>query len=113
MPSEAKQKLESAQTHNLIIDSRITARGNGQKLAMTHQLGVYNEDIHRLAWKTFATCIEVTKWLRLYRAGHKTCWQKPFGNIKGKGSGETALAFIEQKSEPIIIVMTDKTSIGV
>ncbi|MCK4490532.1 MAG: fructose 1,6-bisphosphatase, partial [Anaerolineales bacterium] len=41
-----------------------------------------------------------------------TCWQKPFGNIKEKGSGEADLAFIEQKSEPIIIVMTDKTSVG-
>jgi fructose 1,6-bisphosphatase len=37
MPSEAKQKLESAQTHNLIIDSHITACGNDLKLAMTHQ----------------------------------------------------------------------------
>jgi fructose 1,6-bisphosphate aldolase/phosphatase len=110
--NEAKKRLASAQAHDLIIDYYVTACGDDLQLIMTHQRGVDNEEIHRLAWETFEACTEVAKRLKLYGAGQDLLADAFSGNVKGMGPGVAELVFEERKSEPIIIFMADKTSAG-
>ncbi|MGD2158140.1 MAG: fructose-1,6-bisphosphate aldolase/phosphatase [Anaerolineales bacterium] len=110
--NEAKERLESAQAQGLIIDYHVTACGDDLQLIMTHQQGVDNEEIHRLAWVVFEACTEVAKRLKLYGAGQDLLADAFSGNVKGMGPGVAELAFVERKSEPIIIFMADKTSAG-
>ena len=79
---------------------------------MTHQQGIDNKEIHRLAWETFEGCTEVAKQLKLYGAGQDLLADAFSGNVKGMGPGVAELAFDERKSKPIIIFMADKTSAG-
>jgi fructose 1,6-bisphosphate aldolase/phosphatase len=110
--NEAKERLEAAKTQELIVDYHVTACGDDLQLIMTHQLGVDNEAIHRLAWDIFEDCTAVAKRLKLYGAGQDLLADAFSGNVKGMGPGIAELAFDERKSEPIIIFMADKTSAG-
>ncbi len=109
---EAKARLEIAQAQDAIIDYHVTACGDDLQLIMTHQQGVDNEAIHRLAWETFEACTEVAKRLKLYGAGQDLLADAFSGNVKGMGPGVAELSIEERESEPIIIFMADKTSAG-
>jgi fructose 1,6-bisphosphate aldolase/phosphatase len=109
---EAEDRLEAAQLQDLIIDFHVTACGDDLELIMTHQKGVDNEDIHRMAWEVFEACTEVARRLRLYGAGQDLLADAFAGNIKGMGPGVAEMAFEERRAEPVIIFMADKTSAG-
>jgi fructose 1,6-bisphosphate aldolase/phosphatase len=109
---EAEDRLEAAQLQDLIIDFYVTACGDDLELIMTHQRGVDNEDIHRMAWEVFEACTEVARRLRLYGAGQDLLADAFSGNIKGMGPGVAEMAFEERRAEPVIIFMADKTSAG-
>jgi fructose 1,6-bisphosphate aldolase/phosphatase len=110
--NEAKERLEVARSQDLVVDYHVTACGDDLQLIMTHQQGVDNEEIHRLAWETFESCTDVAKRLKLYGAGQDLLADAFSGNVKGMGPGVAEMAFDERKSEPIIIFMADKTSAG-
>jgi len=109
---EAGDRLEAAQTQDLLVDFHVTACGDDLELIMTHHLGVDSERIHRLAWTVFEACTEVAKRLRLYGAGQDLLADAFSGNIRGMGPGVAEMEFEEREAEPILVFMADKTSAG-
>jgi fructose 1,6-bisphosphate aldolase/phosphatase len=57
-------------------------------------------------------CTKVAKRLHLYGAGQDMLADAFSGNVKGLGPGVAEMEFIERPSEPVVILMADKTSPG-
>lgn len=109
---EAAERLETSKRNELIIDFHVTRCGDDLELIMTHDKGVDNEEIHKLAWETFEECTQVAKDMKLYGAGQDLLADAFSGTIKGMGPGVAEMEFVERRSEPVIIFMADKTSAG-
>ena len=108
----AKECLEKAKRSGLLIDFHVTKCGDDLQLIMTHQKGEANGEIHELSWDTFCECTELAKSLKLYGAGQDLLSDAFSGNVKGMGPGVAEMEFEERISEPVIILMADKTSSG-
>ena len=104
--------LEKAKNAGMLIDCQATKCGDDLQLIMTHQKGVGNYDIHKLAWDTFVTGTELAKEMKLYGAGQDLLTDAFSGNVKGMGPGLAELEFEERTAEPVLIFMADKTSAG-
>jgi fructose 1,6-bisphosphate aldolase/phosphatase len=111
--SEATKKLQESKNSGLLIDFHVTHVGDDLELIMTHENGINNEKIHKMAWDTFIHVTEnVSKKLHLYGAGQDLLASAFSGNIKGMGPGIAEGEFEERKAEPIVIFMADKTEPG-
>ena len=108
----AKQSLSRTDRRHLLIDYHVTHVGDDINLIMTHNRGIDDKEIHRLAWDTFVACTEVAKELKLYGAGQDLLADAFSGNVKGLGPGIAEMEFVERASEPIVILMADKTEPG-
>ncbi len=112
MLAKADECLAAAKAQGLLIDFRVARCGDDINLIMTHQHGPLHEPIHRLAWETFMACTAVAKRLHLYGAGQDLLVDAFSGNVKGMGPGVAELEVVERPSEPVVILMADKTSPG-
>jgi len=110
--AKADDWLAKAKREGLLVDYHVTKCGDDLQLIMTHQQGVDNEKIHKLAWDTFVDCTEVAKKLKLHGAGQDLLSDAFSGNVKGMGPGVAEMEFTERGAETIIIFMADKTSSG-
>ncbi len=110
--AKAEECLAASKKKGLLVDYHVTKCGDDLQLIMTHQHGVDNEKIHKLAWDTFVVCTEVAKKLKLHGAGQDLLSDAFSGNVKGMGPGVAEMEFEERKAETIIILMADKTSSG-
>ncbi len=110
--AKASDCIEKAKKDGLLIDYHVTKCGDDLQLIMTHQQGVDDEKIHKLAWDTFVDCTEVAKKLKLHGAGQDLLADAFSGNVRGMGPGVAAMEFEERKAETVIIFMADKTSSG-
>jgi fructose 1,6-bisphosphate aldolase/phosphatase len=110
--SGAAELLEKAKNSGLLVDYHVTKCGDDLQLIMTHQQGVENERVHKLAWDTFVSGTETARSLKLYGAGQDLLADAFSGNVKGMGPGVAEMEFEERKSEPVIVFMADKTSAG-
>jgi fructose 1,6-bisphosphate aldolase/phosphatase len=108
----ACEPMEKAKKAGLLVDYHVTKCGDDLQLIMTHQQGVENERVHKLAWDTFVAGTQTAKFLKLYGAGQDLLADAFSGNVKGMGPGVAEMEFEERKSEPVIIFMADKTSAG-
>jgi len=109
----ATESLQEAKKSGLIIDFYVTSVGDDIELIMTHKEGENNPKIHTLAWETFISVNEkVSKKLKLYAAGQDLLSTAFSGNLKGMGPGVAEGTFEERTSEPIVILMADKTEPG-
>lgn len=108
----AREKLAPAKTSGLLVDFCVSACGDDLQLIMTHRHGVDHQQIHQLAWETFAAGTQVAKDLHLYGAGQDLLSDAFSGNVRGLGPGVAEMEFVERKSEPVLIFMADKTSAG-
>ncbi len=108
----ARERLGRAKQQGVLVDFHVTRVGDDLELIMTHQKGVENEEIHKLAWEVFEACTAVAKELKLYGAGQDLLADAFSGNVKGMGPGVAEMEFTERKSEPVIVFMADKTSAG-
>ena len=109
---QAAECLAAAKAKHLLLDFHVARCGDDINLIMTHPHGLAHEPIHRLAWDTFMECTAVAKRLHLYGAGQDMLADAFSGNVKGLGPGVAELEFIERPSEPVVILMADKTSPG-
>jgi len=109
---EAAEKALAEQKGPLLLDYRVASCGDDLELIMTHGHGEKDERVHRLAFDVFMECTEVAKRLKLYGAGQDLIKTAFSGNLKGMGPGVCEMQFEERKSEPIVILMGDKTSPG-
>ena len=110
--AKAAKCIAKAKEDGLLVDYHVTKCGDDLQLVMTHQHGVDNEKIHKLAWDTFVSCTEVAKKLKLHGAGQDLLADAFSGNVKGMGPGVAEMEIEERGAETIIIFMADKTSSG-
>lgn len=108
----AEEKLSEAQKAGTILDFCVARCGDDLDLILTHDKGVDNEGIHKLAWDTFLAGTEEAKRLKLYGAGQDLLSDTFSGNIKGMGPGSAEMEFEERKSEPVVCFLMDKTEPG-
>lgn len=108
----AEENLKNAVDSGLIIDFRVFNAGDDLELLMTHEKGVDNEEIHRLAWETFEKSAGIAKQLKLYGAGQDLLKDAFSGNVRGLGPGVAEMEFTERGAEPVIAFMMDKTEPG-
>ncbi len=104
--------MAKAKKNGLLVDYRVTKCGDDLELIMTHQHGIDNEQIHKLAWDSFICCTEVAKQLKLHGAGQDLLSDAFSGNVRGMGPGLAEMEFEEREAETVIILMADKTSSG-
>ncbi len=109
---EAEKSLAQAKKSGFLIDYHVTRCGDDLQLIMTHQHGVDNEKVHKLAWDTFLACTQVAKKLKLHGAGQDMLSDAFAGNVKGMGPGVAEMEIEEREAETIIIFMADKTASG-
>ena len=110
--AKGEECMVKAKRDGLVVDYHVTKCGDDLQLIMTHQHGVDNEKIHKLAWDTFVDCTAVAKTLKLHGAGQDLLADAFSGNVKGMGPGVAEMEFEEREAETIIIFMADKTSAG-
>jgi fructose 1,6-bisphosphate aldolase/phosphatase len=96
----------------LIIDSYIGFTGDDIAILVTHDRGVEDEKIHKLAWDTFIAGTEVAKKQGLYGAGQDLLKDAFSGNIKGMGPAVAEMEFEERPNEPFVLFAADKTDPG-
>ncbi len=112
LEAAAREVLEGARARGLLIDYHVTHCGDDLELIMTHDRGVESPDVHGTAWEAFEKATEVARQLKLYGAGQDLLSDAFSGNVKGMGPGVAEMAFVERKSEAVIVFMGDKTSPG-
>ncbi|MCX7912915.1 MAG: fructose-1,6-bisphosphatase, partial [Dehalococcoidales bacterium] len=110
--TRARECLDKSRKQGLIIDGQATKCGDDLELIMTHEKGVGNYDIHKLAWDTFVTCTACAREMKLYGAGQDLLTDSFSGNVRGMGPGLAEMEFVERISEPVLIFMADKSSAG-
>ncbi len=97
---------------NLIIDYYVSSTGDDIAILCTHERGVLDEKIHRLAWDAFLAGTAVAKKQGLYGAGQDLLKDSFSGNIKGMGPAVAEIEFEERPNEPFIFFAADKTDPG-
>ncbi len=102
-------KLEGG---GLVIDSYVSYTGDDIAILMSHQHGVGNPDIHRLAWEAFQEGTKIAKEEGLYGAGQDLLKEAFVGNVHGLGPAVAELEFEERPNEPFLLFAADKTEPG-
>lgn len=97
---------------NLIRDFYISHTGDDIAILSTHERGVLDEKIHKLAWDAFIAGTAVAKKQGLYGAGQDLLKDAFSGNIKGMGPAVAEMEFEERPNEPFIFFAADKTDPG-
>lgn len=109
--SEVKNKVQEL-GKDLIIDSYISHTGDDIAILCTHDRGVSDEKIHKLAWDAFLAGTETAKKQGLYGAGQDLLKDAFSGNIKGMGPAVAEMEFEERPNEPFVFFAADKTDPG-
>lgn len=97
---------------DLIIDSYISHTGDDIAILCTHERGVSDEKIHRLAWDAFLAGTDMAKKQGLYGAGQDLLKDAFSGNIKGMGPAVAEMEIEERPNEPFVFFAADKTDPG-
>ncbi len=108
---EVKNKVREL-GKNFIIDSYISHTGDDIAILCTHERGVMDEKIHKMAWDAFLAGTDVAKKQGLYGAGQDLLKDAFSGNIKGMGPAVAELEFEERPNEPFVFFAADKTDPG-
>ena len=61
---KAEEELGAAKKAGKIKDYFVARCGDDIDLILTHDKGIDNKDVHKLAWDTFLACTEVAKKLK-------------------------------------------------
>jgi fructose 1,6-bisphosphate aldolase/phosphatase len=95
-----------------VIDYYVCSTGDDVAIQMTHQGGVLNETIHRLAWDAFLEGTRVAKEQGLYGAGQDLLKDAFSGNVKGMGPAVAEMEIEERPNESFLVFAADKTDPG-
>ncbi len=99
-------------SRNLLHDFYVSFTGDDIAILCTHEKGVLNPEVHKLAWEAFLAGTAVAKKQGLYGAGQDLLKDSFSGNIKGMGPAVAELEFKERPNEPFIFFAADKTDPG-
>ena len=110
--------LETVRSHvtkysgDLLLDHYISYTGDDIAILMTHQRGVDDEAIHRLAWDAFREGTDEARSEGLYGAGQDLLKDSFSGNVRGMGPAVAEIEIDERTSEPFLFFAADKTDPG-
>ncbi len=96
----------------LLIDTQVSYTGDDIAILFTHDKGVSNEQVHKLAWDAFVAGTELAKAEGLYGAGQDLLKDAFSGTIKGMGPAVAEMEFDERPGEPFLFFAADKTDPG-
>ena len=102
----------ATQGNDLLIDSYISYTGDDIAIVSTHQRGLNDGKIHKLAWDAFMAGTETAKAQGLYGAGQDLLKEAFSGNVRGMGPAVAELEFEERPNEPFLFFAADKTDPG-
>jgi len=115
-PSEAV--VERVKEHirregeGLIIDSFVGYTGDDISILMSHERGMGDSEVHKLAWEAFRQATLVAKEEGLYGAGQDLLKDSFAGNVRGLGPAVAEIEFEERPNEPFLLFAADKTEPG-
>ena len=92
----------------LLIDHYVSSTGDDIAILMTHQKGVSNDAVHKLAWDAFVAGTEVAKEQGLYGAGQDLLKDAFSGNVKGMGPAVAEMEIEERPNECFLFFAADK-----
>lgn len=98
--------------NEVLIDYYLGYTGDDIAILMTHEKGVGNEEVHRLAWEAFKAGTETAQAQGLYGAGQDLLVDAFSGNVKGMGPAVAEMEFEERPNEPFLLFLADKTEPG-
>lgn len=96
----------------LLIDYKVSFTGDDVAILCTHERGVNDEQVHKLAWDAFWEGAEVARKQGLYGAGQDLLKDAFSGNVKGLGPAVAEMEFEERPNEPFLFFAADKTDPG-
>jgi hypothetical protein len=96
----------------LLLDVAVSHTGDDVAILMTHDRGVGDEQVHKLAWQAFVAGTEVAKAEGLYGAGQDLLKDAFSGNVKGMGPAVAEMEIDERPAEPFLFFAADKTDPG-
>ncbi|MBI5827614.1 MAG: fructose 1,6-bisphosphatase [Deltaproteobacteria bacterium] len=108
----AKERLYIAREKGFIVDFHVLRCGDDLELIITHRSGCANSGVHELVWNTFNACKEVSMDLGLYAHDRGLSSRDFTGSVKLMGPGAAEVEFMERGSEPVLVLMSNKTSTG-
>lgn len=97
---------------NILHDSYFSYTGDDVAILCTHERGVLDEKIHKMAWDAFQAGTAIAKKQGLYGAGQDLLKDAFSGNIKGMGPAVAEIEFEERPNEPFVFFAADKTDPG-
>lgn len=98
--------------HDFLIDFSISSTGDDIAILCTHERGILDERVHKLAWEAFLAGTSLAKKQGLYGAGQDLLKDAFSGNIKGMGPAVAEIEFEERPNEPFLFFAADKTDPG-
>lgn len=104
--------VDSGRAAGLLTDFFIGSTGDDIAILMTHDRGVGDPAVHKLAWDAFKAGTEVAKEQGLYGAGQDLLVDAFSGNVKGMGPAVAEMEFEERGAEPFLMFAADKTEPG-
>ncbi|MBE3591184.1 MAG: fructose 1,6-bisphosphatase [Firmicutes bacterium] len=110
--ARVRAHLEEEGPRRGLIDLHVTSVGDDIVCVVTHRRGPDDAAVHGLAWEAFLAGTEVARRLKLYGAGQDLLSDSFSGNVRGLGPGVAEMTFVERPSEPIVVLMADKTEPG-
>ncbi len=114
----SKALLEAVREHvrgrgaSILLDFRVSHTGDDVAILMTHDRGVGDAEIHRLAWDAFVAGTAVAKGQGLYGAGQDLLKDSFSGNVRGMGPAVAEFEIEERPAEPFLFFAADKTDPG-
>ncbi len=102
----AKERLYNARTKALITDFHVMRCGDDLDLIVTHRRGLKSRDMQGLATNVFKACAEAAMEVKL----HGPVFGK--SGEEGPSFGVSEMEFVERESEPVVILMNNKTLAG-
>lgn len=106
----AKERLFLAREKKIITDFHVLRCGDDLGIILVHQNGPKNKAVTELIWHTLNACAEAARELRLYKAGEDIL--KGVSGAEAKGPAAAEIEFAARTSEPVIVFMANKTSVG-
>jgi fructose 1,6-bisphosphate aldolase/phosphatase len=95
-----------------IKSTNVTFTGDDVALLIVHEMGVGNEQIHKLAWDAFVAGTKVAKNEGLYGAGQDLLKDAFSGNVKGMGPAVAEIEITPRPNEAFLVFTADKTDPG-
>ncbi len=97
---------------NLVHDFFLSSTGDDIAILMSHDRGVGDSEIHKLAFDAFMAGTELAKEMGLYGAGQDLLKTAFSGNVRGMGPAVAEMEFEERPNEPFLFFAADKTDPG-